>query len=68
MTRYQPAAPPIADRRGLTACLIGVETYYSMHEPASPVPLLLLKARDMLTKPFDAIVAELIAAPVRQGE
>ena len=63
-----PPAPPITDRRGLTACLIGVETYYSMHEPASPVPLLLLKARDMLTKRFDAIVAELIAAPVRQGE
>ena len=63
-----PPAPPITDRRGLTACLIGVETYYSMHEPASPVPLLLLKARDMLTKRFDAIVAELIAAPARQGE
>lgn len=62
------AGPQISDRRGLTACLIGVETYYSMHEPASPVPLLLLKARDMLTKRFDAIVAELIAAPVRQGE
>ena len=63
-----PPAPPIADRRGLTACLMGVETYYAMHEPASPVPLLLIKARDMLTKRFDAIVAELIAAPVRQGE
>lgn len=65
-----PAAPVpvIADRRGLTACLMGVETYYSVHEPASPVPLLLIKARDMLTKRFDAIVAELIAAPARQGE
>ena len=62
------AAPAITDRRGLTACLIGVETYYAMHEPASPVPLLLIKARDMLTKRFDAIVAELIAAPARQGE
>ena len=63
-----PPAPPIADRRGLTACLMGVETYYAIHEPASPVPLLLIKARDMLTKRFDAIVAELISAPVRQGE
>lgn len=62
------AAPAITDRRGLTACLIGVETYYALHEPASPVPLLLVKARDMLTKRFDAIVAELIAAPARQGE
>ncbi|MBA4492624.1 type VI secretion system ImpA family N-terminal domain-containing protein [Paracoccus sp. S1E-3] len=63
-----PPAPAISDRRGLTACLIGVEAYYAQHEPASPVPLLLVKARDMLTKRFDAIVAELIAAPVRQGE
>ncbi|NHF73871.1 type VI secretion system protein TssA [Paracoccus xiamenensis] len=63
-----PPAPAIVDRRGLTACLMGVESYYSAHEPASPVPLLLVKARDMLTKRFDAIVAELIAAPARQGE
>ncbi|MFV0410654.1 MAG: ImpA family type VI secretion system protein [Paracoccus sp. (in: a-proteobacteria)] len=57
----------IDDRRGLTACLIGIEAYYAAHEPASPVPLLLAKARDMLTKRFDAIVAELIVTPLPQG-
>ncbi|MFD1795505.1 hypothetical protein FQV27_04995 [Paracoccus aurantiacus] len=68
----EPAAgttpPAIADRRALAACLIGIEAYYAANEPASPVPLLLVKARDMLTKRFDAIVAELIAAPAPQGE
>ena len=59
--------PPITDRRGLTACLMGIETYYAQHEPASPVPLLLAKARDMLVKRFDAIVAELIATQVQQS-
>lgn len=67
-----PAAPvdlpAITDRRELTACLIGIEAYYAAHEPASPVPLLLAKARDMLTKRFDAIVAELIVTQVPQTD
>ncbi|MDO5641177.1 MAG: type VI secretion system ImpA family N-terminal domain-containing protein [Paracoccus sp. (in: a-proteobacteria)] len=73
-TRPQPAGitlaalPAISDRGGLVACLLGVEAYYTQNEPASPVPLLLAKARDMLTKRFDAIVAELIATQVKQGE
>ncbi|MFV0294367.1 MAG: type VI secretion system ImpA family N-terminal domain-containing protein [Paracoccus sp. (in: a-proteobacteria)] len=58
----------ISDRRGLTTCLMGIEAYYAANEPASPVPLLLAKARDMLSKRFDAIVAELIVTPVQQGE
>ena len=61
------ALPPINDRRGLTACLMGIEAYYAQHEPASPVPLLLAKARDMLVKRFDAIVAELIVTQVQQN-
>lgn len=60
-----PALPAITDRRALTACLVGIEAYYAQHEPASPVPLLLAKARDMLVKRFDAIVAELIVAQVQ---
>ncbi|MDO5605774.1 MAG: type VI secretion system ImpA family N-terminal domain-containing protein [Paracoccus sp. (in: a-proteobacteria)] len=56
----------ISDRRSMTACLIGVEAYYARHEPASPVPLLLAKARDMLSKRFDAILAELIVTPMQQ--
>lgn len=64
-----PAAPPpIARRADLVATLQGVEGYFATHEPASPVPLLLAKARDMLHKRFDAIVAELLAQAGSGGE
>lgn len=64
----QADLPAITDRRSLTTCLMGIEAYYAQHEPASPVPLLLAKARDMLVKRFDAIVAELIVNQVQQSE
>src|SRR5690606_11667731 len=60
----QPAAlPPIARRGDLIGHLLGVEGYFSAQEPASPIPLLLVKAREMLEKRFDAIMAELLVAP-----
>lgn len=63
-----PPPPPIARRADLIASLQGVEGYFAAHEPASPVPLLLAKARDMLHKRFDAIVAELLAQAGPGGE
>ncbi len=64
----QPAAlPPIARRGDLIGHLLGVEGYFSAQEPASPIPLLLVKAREMLEKRFDAIMAELLVAPVKEG-
>lgn len=57
--------PPIATRAGVIGHLTGVEAYFSAHEPASPIPLLLLKARDMLGKRFDAIMAELLVQPAQ---
>ncbi|TWI33772.1 ImpA family type VI secretion system protein [Paracoccus sulfuroxidans] len=59
--------PSITGRSDLVGLILGVEAYYLRYEPASPVPLLLVKAREMLDKRFDAIVSELIASP-QSGE
>lgn len=66
-----PAAvelPPITQRSELVAKLLEVERYFAACEPASPVPLLLAKAREMLDKRFDAIIAELLASPAQTGQ
>lgn len=60
--------PPITQRSELIAKLLEVERYFTTCEPASPVPLLLAKAREMLDKRFDAIVAELLASPASTGQ
>ncbi|MDO5622915.1 MAG: type VI secretion system ImpA family N-terminal domain-containing protein [Paracoccus sp. (in: a-proteobacteria)] len=58
-----PVMPPkITDRAGLISVLLGVEQYFGRFEPASPVPLLLVRARGLLDKRFDAIVAELLVS------
>lgn len=54
---------PILRRGDLVAQLLGVEGYFTAQEPASPIPLLLAKARAMLDKRFDAIMAELLVPP-----
>lgn len=59
--------PPITRRSELVATLLGIEGYFATNEPASPVPLLLAKARDMLHKRFDAIVAELLTPTAPTG-
>lgn len=61
-------APTISRRADIVAQLLGVEGYFSAFEPASPVPLLLAKAREMLDKRFDAIVAELLASHPETGQ
>ncbi|KGJ04235.1 type VI secretion system protein ImpA [Paracoccus halophilus] len=61
-------APEIRRRADLVAQMLGVEGYFHAHEPASPIPLLLAKAREMLDKRFDAIVAELLASPETTGQ
>ncbi|WP_170167080.1 ImpA family type VI secretion system protein [Paracoccus methylarcula] len=64
----QPAVLPAIARRGdLIGHLLGVEGYFAAQEPASPIPLLLVKAREMLEKRFDAIMAELLVAAVQDG-
>ena len=58
---------PILQRGDLIAQILGVEGYFTMQEPASPIPLLLAKARSMLDKRFDAIMAELLIPPASAG-
>jgi type VI secretion system protein ImpA len=60
--------PPITQRAELVGKLLEVERYFATCEPASPVPLLLAKAREMLDKRFDAIIAELLASPAPSGQ
>lgn len=60
--------PPITQRGELVGKLLEVERYFATCEPASPVPLLLAKAREMLDKRFDAIIAELLASPAAPGQ
>ncbi len=62
-----PGPPPVIENRASVAPLIGsVEEYFRIREPASPIPVLLFKARTYLDKDFAAIVADLLppAAPV----
>lgn len=64
----QAVALPAISRRGdLIGHLLGVEGYFAAQEPASPIPLLLVKAREMLEKRFDAIVNELLVAVTQDG-
>ena len=37
-----------------------IEEFFRVREPASPIPILLFKARNMLSKDFHSLVRELI--------
>ena len=53
-------APQIADRNGVAPLISSVEEYFRLREPASPIPVLLFKARTYLDKDFAAIVADML--------
>lgn len=57
----------ISDRNQLAGCLRAVEEFYLKHEPASPIPVLLGGARNMLTKTFHAILGEILPQKPAQG-
>lgn len=57
----------IADRNELAGYLRGVEEFYLRNEPASPIPVLLGGARNMLTRTFHAIVSEIISPKPAEG-
>lgn len=57
----------IKDRNELADYLRGVEEFYLRKEPASPIPVLLGGARNLLTKTFHAIVSEIISSKPVQG-
>lgn len=61
-----PAPPPpsnpaeVLSRDHAGMVLKQVEEFFQIREPASPIPILLFKARNMLSKDFHALVRELI--------
>lgn len=57
----------ITDRNQLAGCLRAVEEFYLKNEPASPIPVLLGGARNMLTKTFHAILGEIMPQKPAQG-
>jgi type VI secretion system protein ImpA len=63
----QPVVPvrradqkPVTNRSEAQAVMLGVEQFLSAHEPSSPIPLLLGKARQLMVKDFPALLSELI--------
>ena len=55
-----PPPPEVVSRDHAGQILKQIEDFYRMREPASPIPILLFKARNMLSKDFHALVRELI--------
>lgn len=47
-------------RNDAASLMLGVEAYYRLVEPSSPIPMLLTKARSYLNKDFSAILNELL--------
>jgi type VI secretion system protein ImpA len=58
----EPADPPpaIESRAEVASWLRGVDEYFRMKEPASPIPLLLSRAKAYLDKDFGALISELM--------
>ncbi|MFQ6551460.1 ImpA family type VI secretion system protein [Aestuariibius insulae] len=56
-----PATPPVIERRAdLAMHLRGVEDFFRQTQPASPLPLLLTRARTYLDKDFQSLLSELL--------
>ena len=55
-------APVITTRAEVAACLRDVDAYFRQKEPASPIPLLLSRAKAYLDKDFAALISELMPA------
>lgn len=60
-----PQPPVLRERADVAAQLRAVESWYRRNEPASPIPLLLTRARTYLDKDFEAILSELLPAKAK---
>jgi len=68
MAKHAPApeaeptdpAPDITSRAEVASWLRGVDEYFRLREPASPIPLLLSRAKAYLDKDFGALISELM--------
>lgn len=54
------ATPPLRDRAALAAELAALEGWFRGAEPASPIPILLARARTFLDRGFESILSEII--------
>ncbi len=54
------ATPPLRDRAALSAELAALEGWFRGAEPASPIPILLARARTFLDRGFESILSEII--------
>ncbi len=57
-----PPAIEVVSREHAGQIIKQVEDFFRLREPASPIPILLFKARNMLSKDFNDLVRELIAS------
>jgi type VI secretion system protein ImpA len=62
IAQEEPAepTPQIASRTEVASWLRGVDEYFRIREPASPIPLLLSRAKAYLDKDFGALISELL--------
>jgi type VI secretion system protein ImpA len=58
--RPDPLPPRLASRSEVASHIRAVELWYRRNEPASPIPILLARARGWLDKDFEAILAEVL--------
>lgn len=54
------ATPPLRDRAALAGELAALEGWFRGAEPASPIPILLARARTFLDRGFESILSEII--------
>lgn len=53
---------PIVSRQHAQAAMLSIENYLSDAEPSSPVPLLLAKARQLMSREFSDVLNEMISS------
>jgi type VI secretion system protein ImpA len=62
------AAGPVRGREDVIRALDAICDYYRIHEPSSPIPLLLRRARRLVTKDFMEILQDLAPAGVKEAQ
>ncbi|MBN3807358.1 type VI secretion system protein TssA, partial [Paraburkholderia sp. Ac-20336] len=62
-----PVSGDITDRQDVIRVLDKICAYYERHEPSSPVPLLLLRARRLVDKSFMEILQDLAPEGMSQA-
>jgi type VI secretion system protein ImpA len=64
----QPTVGPVSSREDAVRVIDLVSEYFRRHEPSSPVPLLLDRAKRLVGKDFLAVIKDIAPAGVQQAE